>query len=363
MRIPKIFTVLCFLALSAQTISAQQNMWVADSVGMVNAVEISSTDHATFNADNNWFNITNKGVDAKTSTALTASCTVALNTSGMVKKLSTTPEIGVCYSLENNMPTINDDCLTLGSALRSYSFTLSPLIPGTTYYYRVYIKLADEAFYSDTIQVTTSGTKPTDNSKTLHGHKFVDLGLPSGMLWAETNIGAETAADDGNYYAWGETTTKPSYSQSNYKYYDSSSNTYTKYNTSDGKTILDKEDDAAWVNWGEYCRLPTSAELTELRNSENCKWRWTSSITSSGSSIYGYKVTSKRNGNSIFFPASGYISGTNSDRKGIYGYCWTGTLYTYGVDYAYCLFTGSSFYGTSSYSRYLGHTVRPVAEP
>ena len=132
---------------------------------------------------------------------------------------------------------------------------------------------------------------------------FLDLGLPSGLLWAETNIGAATAADNGNYYAWGETTTKDTYNESNYKYYDKSSGSYTKYTSSDGKTVLENSDDAAYVNWGSPCRMPTKTECQELRNTANCTWTWTSKITSSNETVGGYEVTSKKNGNSIFFPA------------------------------------------------------------
>ena len=117
-----------------------------------------------------------------------------------------------------------------------------------------------------------------------------------------SQVGAATAADYGDYYAWGETATKTDYSWSTYKYGTSYGN-MTKYNDTDGKTVLDKEDDAAYVNWGSSCRMPTNDEFTELRNSSNCTWTWTKQTTSSGSSIYGYKVTCVKNGNSIFLPA------------------------------------------------------------
>ena len=159
-------------------------------------------------------------------------------------------------------------------------------------------------YYGEVQSQTTFGTKPTDNYIIINGHKFVDLGLPSGLLWAACNVGAATAADDGDYYAWGETATKTDYYCSTYTWTSDGGSTFTKY-TTDGKTVLDKEDDAAYVNWGSSCRMPTIDEFTELRNSDNCTWTWTSQTTSSGSSIYGYKVSSVKNGNSIFLPASG----------------------------------------------------------
>ena len=338
---------------SSQPTNSQQNMWVVSENGKANVVEVSSINFATFHADN-WLHITDDGIDAKATNSISASCTIALATGGEVKSLGVTPEVGVCYSKENSLPTVNDDCQTLGPSLKSYSFTLSSLISGTTYYYRVYIKLNNGVFYGDVVKVKTLGTKPND--KVINGHKFLDLGLPSGLLWAETNIGAETAADDGNYYAWGETTTKSDYSWDTYKYGTSESD-ITKYNSTDGNTILDKDDDVAYVNWGSSCRMPTEAEFSELLNSDNCIWTWTNQPNSSGSSVNGYKVTSKKNGNSIFLPASGECYG--DDRSGFY---WSSSLRTSSVDLAYCLhFYGSG--GTGRSSRYFGRPVRPVAEP
>ena len=87
--------------------------------------------------------------------------------------------------------------------------------------------------------ITFESTTPVDNSKTVNGHKFVDLRLPSGLLWAETNIGAEIAADAGNYYAWGEVEPQSSnsYSWTSYKY-GSTLSDLTKYNSSDQKTKI-----------------------------------------------------------------------------------------------------------------------------
>ena len=147
-----------------------------------------------------------------------------------------------------------------------------------------------------------------------------------------------------------------SYYWSTYKH-GTSSNNLTKYNSTDGKTILDKEDDAAYVNWGSSCRMPTNDEFTELRNSDNCTWTWTSQTTSSGSSVKGYKVTSVKNGNSIFLPASGYRNNGGLINHGSDGYYWSSTLLS--------SFSGDAFYlgfRSGSNDRYFGRTVRPVAE-
>ena len=212
---------------------------------------------------------------------------------------------------------------------------------------------------SVTFESSADSVKHDDGVYLINGHRFIDLGLPSGLLWAETNIGAEKPADDGNYYAWGETEpqTSNSYSWDSYKYGTSKSN-LTKY--TDAKATLDPEDDAAYVNWGDSCRMPTRDEFAELLN--NCTWTWASKPTSDGYFINGYKVTSVKNGNSIFLPASGYRYNGCLVESGLCGYCWSSSLYSSGS-------TGAGFFfysggcGPNDNLRCCGLTVRPVAEP
>lgn len=216
-----------------------------------------------------------------------------------------------------------------------------------------------------------------DGKYTINGHKFVDLGLPSGLLWAETNVGANSATEYGNYYAWGEVTAygentdwgemnkKEYYCFSTYKWTgDLSKRHYdlTKYTieshkyTTDGKTVLDKEDDAAYVNWGSSCRMPTKYDCEELLSSENCTWtRETNN---------GYKVTSKKQGytsNSIFFPAAGYREDNELNVQGYGCGFWSSSLsspdyYAYQIFYSYIeRIINYDF-------RHCGYPVRPVAE-
>ena len=283
---------------AAQSAISRQNMMVEGGNGSVNAVSVSSVDYATFNANDKWFSITNDSVRETMTNFITADCTAKLAADSEVKSLSATPEVGVCYSKDTKVPTITDDTLLLGTELKSYTFTLKSLVSNADYYFRPYVKLSNAVFYGDVATAKTLGTKPVDNSKTINGHKFVDLGL--GVLWAETNIGAESAVDDGYYFAWGETDTptKSTYTATNYKY-GTSYNNMTKYNTDDKKTVLEKEDDAAYVNWGSSCRMPTKDEFEDLAN--NCEWTWDDTNK-------GYKVTGKKTGytnNSIFLHASG----------------------------------------------------------
>ena len=151
--------------------------------------------------------------------------------------------------------------------------------------------------------------------------QVVDLGLS--VKWASCNVGSENPYTVGNYYAWGETSTKSEYDWPTYKFGKSTS--LTKYcsdlvcGTVDNKVILDEEDDAACVNWGDNWRMPTKEEFNELQNTNNCSWTWYSSSNTEFNGMAGYKVQSLKPGytnNYIFIPAAGYYTGnslTNSN--------------------------------------------------
>ena len=191
---------------------------------------------------------------------------------------------------------------------------------------------------------------------------YVDLGLPSGTLWAMCNVGASRPREYGDYFAWGETSPKTDYSWSTYKWCDGSSNKLAKYctdslfGTVDGKTELDPEDDAAYVNWGASWRMPTLEQLQELCDSNMCRWVWNKN---------GFQVTGP-NGNSIFLPAAGYRCDDDSSPifVGSYADYWSSTLNNSYSSYAFDQY----FYSTGVHwgisSRNLGFTVRAVrAEP
>ena len=182
----------------------------------------------------------------------------------------------------------------------------------------------------------------TKGSGIADGHEWVDLGLPSGTKWATMNVGATTPEGYGDYFAWGETTTKSSYSSSNYNY-------------SSDPTTLPLERDAAYVNWESSWRMPTAQETDELINTSYTTWTWT---TQSG--VNGYKVTSKTNGNSIFLPAAGYRYGSDLNDVASLGSYWSSSLDTSSSGYAYGLGFGSGNMSKSSRNRYYGCTVRPV---
>ena len=188
---------------------------------------------------------------------------------------------------------------------------------------------------------SSSTASKTDTHK---GYEWVDLGLPSGLKWATCNVGASTPGDYGNYYAWGETSTKSE---------------YTVYNCiSIGKSWGDiggnSSRDAARANWGGSWRVPTKSEFQELI--DNCTWTWT---TQNGHK--GYKVTGK-NGQSIFLPAAGYHDSYGLCFDGVYGDYWSSTPYVSFTDRAYGLFFGESYGRVDWTLRNFGHSVRPVLE-
>ncbi|MBR1789090.1 MAG: Ig-like domain-containing protein, partial [Bacteroidaceae bacterium] len=211
-----------------------------------------------------------------------------------------------------------------------------------------------------------SGNGPRKAS--YNGHEYVDLGLPSGTLWATCNIGATTPEDYGDYFAWGETTGynsgKTDFAWSTYKYCNGSSTTMTKYcnqsnygynGFTDTLTELEPDDDAAYVNWGANWRMPSYDQIVELVSS------YTTTTWTSVNGKYGCKITSKSNGNSIFLPAAGYRYNTSLDDAGSKGHYWSRTLYTSNPRNARKLsFSSSSCYALDYNYRYCGRPVRPV---
>ena len=199
----------------------------------------------------------------------------------------------------------------------------------------------------EVIVQTTSAKKGTTPAKqtaattgVIKGHEWVDLGLS--VKWATCNVGANSPEEYGDYFAWGETSPK---------------DTYTKENSKTaGKNIGDisgsPEYDAATANWGGSWRMPTEAEFRELVI--KCTWTWT---TQNG--VKGYKVSSKKNSNSIFLPAAGCRSGSSLHRAGNDGDYWSSTPKD---TYRACdLFFRSGLNYCATGYRDLGYSVRPVS--
>ena len=186
-----------------------------------------------------------------------------------------------------------------------------------------------------------------------NGHEYVDLGLPSGLLWATCNVGANSPEAYGDYFAWGEITTKQSYYSENSLTNGLSISELQSqgYIDEDGK--LTPSHDAAAANWGGSWRMPTLDELNELRT--NCTWTWT---TQNG--VNGYNVEGP-NGNSIFLPAAGFRTGS-SYGAGSGGYFWSSKPHVYDEYYAWCLYFISGNHDMDYGYRTSGQSVRPVLE-
>lgn len=209
------------------------------------------------------------------------------------------------------------------------------------------------------IDVILGGVAPSPDPDP-DGHEYVDLGLPSGTLWATMNVGASSPEGYGDYFAWGETIPKEVYTWETYKWCNGSHTTLTKYcNFSslgynwfvDYKTELDLADDAAYVNWGASWRMPTFNQLKELEI--NCTWKW---ITLNG--VSGQLVTGP-NGNTMFLPAAGHRGDDSLYSAGLGGFYWSRMLNTNGPDMAYHLYFESD-YMSWLYYRHSGHTIRAV---
>ena len=232
----------------------------------------------------------------------------------------------------------------------------------------------------DKEKTSSNGGSSVYKSGTQDGHDYVDLGLPSGTLWATCNVGATKPEDSGNLYAWGETTTKVYYDWSTYKYANGDYKKLTKYchdyhfgnnGFTDSKTTLDLSDDAAYVNWGGKWRMPTYDQQKELMS--QCYWVWTENYNNShvkGYIVYKAKTSSdkgveiykgealsssyKLSDAHIFLPAVD-IAGYKYN-----GCFWSSSLHTINP----CVAWGAYFYSDEAYYYYdqrcYGQSVRAV---
>ena len=188
------------------------------------------------------------------------------------------------------------------------------------------------------------------------GHEYVEIG---GIKWATMNVGANSVTDYGLYFQWGDTQGYTSgtrtFSEENYKYYNSSN--YTKYNTTDGKMVLDLEDDAVNVNWGGDWQIPTQEQWQELKSNSTY-----SKQTVGG--VEGLRLTSTINGETLFFPFAG---GILQNASTVYGNGYE--FYFYGSNSTSdnrCIGTYYNLYGfgiSNSDFRYRGYTIRGIVAP
>ena len=227
------------------------------------------------------------------------------------------------------------------------------------------VDIADAIKIADAIIEGTNGDDDDEQSYTTcpdgnHPH-MIDLGLPSGLMWACCNVGAETPEGYGGYYAWGETEEKEKYDWETYKWCNGSSTTLTKYNNSahnggvvDNLTTLELSDDVAYVMWGAPWQIPTYFQISELMTKCTSEYKTRNGVV--GREFIG------PNGNKIFLPYAGMDG--SSYYAGKRARYWSSTLNTqsnYTAWSSYCLELGDpdKVYD----SRFKGYSVRPVCEP
>ena len=244
---------------------------------------------------------------------------------------------GVCWSVSPN-PTVNDNKTVDGTGKGIFTSNIVGLTSDRVYYVRAYATNSKGTIYGEEKSFTTNSDTPNHN-----GHEYVDLGLS--VKWATCNVGANKPEGNGDYYAWGEVITKDFYDEE----------TCDTDNTLFGEDISGYEDyDVAAYKLGGGWRMPTKAEMKELKN--KCDWKWT---TQNG--VNGYKVTSK-NGNYIFLPAAGYRYDDSYFDVGGYGNYWCSTPVSAVSHKSYGLFFSVIERDILYYYREYGRSVRPVID-
>ena len=261
---------------------------------------------------------------------------------------------GVCWDSTPN-PDFNSNHTSDDLGIGSFTSTLEDLDPNTIYYVRAYAVSNVGIVYGDEVSFTTV------NSNNTGGHSYVDLGLPSGLLWATCNVGATAPEEFGDYFAWGETQPKAVYNWNTYQYCNGSHSNLTKYCTNpcygnggftDDLNTLLPGDDAASANWGNDWRMPTKAEWQELY--QNTTHIWTTRNGVNG------RLFTASNGNSLFLPAAGYGLENRLMGVNIYGRYWSSSLNEVTPYYSWNFIFGWSNCQMDNYCRYGGQSVRAV---
>ena len=261
---------------------------------------------------------------------------------------------------------INGNTINVTTDKHQFTFTIDNLTATECAFHGNYIEFDghDITGVINFHMIKMNGDNPDDPDP--DDPNWVDLGLPSGLLWATCNVGATSPEDYGDYFAWGETQTKTAYNWENYRY-GHGSHQLTKYcddpdygadGYTDNLTTLEPGDDAATANIGNGARTPTKTEWEEMVNN-------TTRERTSLNGVDGWKFTAP-NGNSIFLPGAGEMSSTGTLLDaGPCGHYWSSTLGTDGPDYAWQLgYTSTGFGGDlqtmTRVSRKTGISVRAV---
>lgn len=278
-------------------------------------------------------------------------------------------EIGIMYDKVKSFEAAKKVVATGLDGNNKFTVTATGLEPSTTYYFKSYVQNGMAVKYGAVKSFTTKESTMPGGAVDLGIVMTRTDGTTYKLYWAKSNLsdkGLCTNPEDyGDYYAWGETEPKESYSWSTYKFSTSSSGPFSKYNTIgsydsiDNKTVLEPEDDVAHVKLGGKWRMPTDAEWTELMTKCTCTWV----MNYNGSGING-RLVKATNGNSIFLPAAGLRNDTGLDAAGSIGDYWSSSLSTDYPFNAWLVFFSSDglYRSTCTNYRYFGQSVRPVSE-
>ena len=300
--------------------------------------------------------------------------------------IDNTPTLTFDASATKEITLTFDTPVTLGITEETAT-TFWLVIPPTTFSKGITVTVKDDKNGEFTKSTTASLLVSRNTLKRLSALKTimstsisvpeaVDLGLPSGLKWASFNLGASKPEEYGDYYAWGEI--EPYYSSLNpltwkegkeagynwpsYKWCMGSYNTITKYCTkssvgyngfTDGRIVLDPDDDAVHVNLGGKWRMPTDAEYKELINNSTSIWTVVNGV-------YGRRYTSRITGNSIFFPCAGVFGSSRIGLKEEDGFYWSSSLSERGSVEAGRLEFSSDWESISTSDRFSGYSIRPV---
>lgn len=235
--------------------------------------------------------------------------------------------------------SISGNKVTCGNS--TYTYIGGYLVDGRDYYEPSKMTQSDRERIEKYIEEQKISNSKEEITGIINGHEYADLGLS--VKWATCNVGASYPEEYGEYFAWGETSSKFFYDEEN-------SVTY-------GKSLGDISGvslyDAARANWGGSWRLPTTEEILELTH--ECIW-----VVAMKDGNYGQKVIGP-NGNSIFLPYAGYRTGVSRENAGVWGNYWGSTPVS-NAQLACCFAFESSIHLLSSGDRYHGYSIRPVTD-
>lgn len=245
-------------------------------------------------------------------------------------------------------------------------------------YNREYItefdRTSELAAFSGTSQCLKPHVSLTNDDGVIHfiredygGHSYVEIG---GIKWATMNVGATSVTDIGQYFAWadrsgytasqiGRDQGEKYFSWSSYPLSNDDGTVISKYNSTDGKTVIEGYNDAAVRNWGGVWRMPTAAEYKALENATT----YSSTTNYEGTGVSGLVLTDKTDSSKkLFFPACGYVDGATFNNLGGGGIYWSSSVDTDDYQKAICLgFAAGRAYMDDTHIRYNGGCVRAVA--